>query len=95
MLAVVGVSPKTTRRTNAYKALAATALGTVLAVPVGYLPYAVFVAAENDGLPLVFPWRVVALLVVAVPILAALFTGVGSAAALRIRPVRVSKMAFD
>jgi putative ABC transport system permease protein len=95
VLAVVGASPKTTRRTNAYKALVATALGTTLAVPVGYSPYAVFVAAEKTGLPLVFPWRVVSLLVIAVPVLAALATGAGSATALRLRPVRVSKMAFD
>jgi len=55
----------------------------------------VFTAVSSDDLPLVFPWRVVLLLLVAVPVVAAAVTTVGSGIVLRLRPVRVSTMAFD
>ena len=93
---MVGASPATTRRTNGYKALLLTAMGTILAVPVGYLPYVVFIGADTSShLPLVFPWAIVAVLVVGVPLVAGLVTTAASATALHFRPVRVSKMAFD
>jgi hypothetical protein len=94
-LAVVGASPATSRRTSGYKAALLTVMGTLLAVPVGFLPVAVFIGANEVDVPLVFPWRVVALLVVALPIVAGIVTVGGSAIALRFRPVRVSTMAFD
>lgn len=83
------------RRTSGRKALLLTVLGAALAVPVGFLPASVFTAASDADLPLVFPWRVVLLVVVAVPAVAATVTTVCSGLALRLRPVRVSTMAFD
>lgn len=95
VLTIVGASPAAMRATSGRKAALLAALGAVLAVPVGFLPVVVFVAAETDSLPLVFPWRVVALLLFVVPVVAGVVTTLGSAAALRLRPVRVSTMAFD
>ena len=95
VLVAVGAPPATMRRASGHKALLLTVLGAVLAVPVGFLPVAVFIAASDSGLPLVFPWRVVLLLLVAVPLSAAILTTAGSGLALRLRPVRVSTMAFD
>jgi hypothetical protein len=96
VLAVVGASPATTRRTNGYKAALVTLLGTALAIPVGFLPVVVFVVTHHHHeLPLVFPWRLAAALVIGVPVIAGLVTTAGSALALWARPVRVSKMAFD
>lgn len=95
VLAVVGAPPSTMRRASGGKALLLTFLGAVLAVPVGFLPVAVFTAADPTDLPLVFPWRTVVLLVVGVPLVAALVTTLFSGLALRLRPVRVSTMAFD
>ncbi|HVF74118.1 MAG TPA: FtsX-like permease family protein [Acidimicrobiales bacterium] len=95
VLTVVGAPPKTMWGTSGRKAVFLTALGGVLAVPVGFLPVVVFNLASNPTPPLVFPWRVVLLLLVAVPALAGLATTMGSAVALRMRPVRISTMAFD
>ena len=95
VLIIVGAPPPTMRRTSGHKALLLTLLGSALAVPVGFLPVSVFTAASTNGLPLVFPWRVVLLLVLAVPILAAAATTAFSGLVLRLRPVRASTMAFD
>ncbi|MBA2496608.1 MAG: hypothetical protein H0V33_05840 [Acidimicrobiia bacterium] len=95
VLVVAGAAPSTMRRTSGRKALLLSGLGAALAVPVGFLPVAVFTAVSSDDLPLVFPWRVVLLLLVAVPVVAAAVTTVGSGIVLRLRPVRVSTMAFD
>ena len=83
------------REANGYKALLLTVMGAVLAVPVGFLPVAVFNLADNKNQPLVFPWFVVLLLVVALPIVAGIVTTVTSGIALRLRPVRISTMAYD
>jgi putative ABC transport system permease protein len=95
VLTVLGASPATMRSTSGRKAALLAVLGGALAVPVGFLPVVVFTVADEGGLPLVFPWRVVLLLVVAVPLVAAGVTTAGSALALRMRPVRISTMAFD
>ncbi len=95
VLAVVGAPPPTMRRVSGAKAGLLTVLGAALAIPVGFLPVAVFVSAIESNLPLVFPWRIAALLLVAVPILAAVTTTWFSGLALRLRPVRISTMAFD
>lgn len=58
-------------------------------------PHGHVTAASGNDLPLVFPWRVVLLLVAAVPIVAALATTAFSGIALRLRPVRISTMDFD
>lgn len=70
-------------------------MGAVLAVPVGFLPVAVFNMADARNEPLVFPWLVVTLLVVALPIVAGAVTTAASGVALRLRPVRISTMAYD
>jgi putative ABC transport system permease protein len=95
VLTVAGASPRTMWETSGRKAVFLTALGGVLAVPVGFLPVVVFNLASNPTPPLVFPWRVVLLLVIVIPVLAGLATTMGSAMALRVRPVRISTMAFD
>jgi putative ABC transport system permease protein len=95
VLTVVGAPPRTLWETSGRKAVLLTALGGALAVPVGFLPVVVLVLASDPTPPLVFPWRIVALLLVAVPLLAGLVTTTGSALALRVRPMRISTMAFD
>jgi cell division protein FtsX len=95
VLVVVGAPPSAMRRASGYKALLLTLLGATLAIPVGFLPVTVFTAASSDDLPLVFPWRVVLLLLLAVPLLAGSVTTACSRLALRLRPVRVSTMSFD
>jgi hypothetical protein len=83
------------RRASGRKALLLSFLGAVLAVPVGFLPVSVFTSVSNDNLPLVFPWRVVGLLVVAVPLVTYAAATLSSGVALRLRPVHVSTMSFD
>ena len=95
LLDVVGASPRAIRSTSGLKAVVVTALGTALALPVGLLPVLVFTSAGSAELPFVIPWRVIALLVVAVPLLAGLITTSTSALGLQLRPVRASTMAFD
>lgn len=95
VLTVVGASPRTIRRTSGVKAVVVSAFGTALAVPVGLLPVLVFTSVETANLPFVFPWRVVTLLLLAVPLTAGLATTSASALALRLRPVRTSTMAFE
>lgn len=94
-LAVVGASPAALRRTSARKAALLTGLGAALAVPVGFLPVVVFTRADPGKLELIFPWRIVGLLAVAVPLVAYAVTTVGSALALRLRPVRISTMTLE
>ncbi len=95
VLVVIGAPPPTMRHTSGHKAFLLTLFGAALAVPVGFLPVSVFTAASENDLPLVVPWRVVLLLVAAVPVVAALATTAFSGIALRLRPVRISTMAFD
>lgn len=95
VLTVVGAPPRTMWGVSGRKAALLTVLGGALAVPVGFLPVVVLVLAEDPTPPLVFPWRTVLLLLLAVPVVAGVVTTVGSALALRARPVRVSTMAFD
>ena len=95
VLTVVGAPPRTMWATSGRKAVFLTALGGALAVPVGFLPVVVFNLASNPTPPLVFPWRVVLLLLIVIPAVAGLVTTAGSAVALRMRPVRISTMAFD
>ncbi len=95
VLVVIGAPPPTMRHTSGRKAFLLTLLGAALAVPVGFLPVSVFTAASEHDAPLVFPWRVVLLLVAAVPIVSALATTAFSGITLRLRPVRISTMASD
>lgn len=95
VLTVVGASPAALRGTSGRKAALLAGLGAVLAVPVGFVPAAVLLVADRGDQPIVFPWRVVGLLILVIPVLAGLVTTGGSALALRLRPVRISTMAFD
>ena len=95
VLTVVGAAPVAMRASNGYKALLVTVMGAVLAVPVGFLPVAVFNMADDKNEPLVFPWLVVTLLIVALPLVAGAVTTAASGIALRLRPVRISTMAYD
>lgn len=95
VLTVVGAPPKTMWGASGRKAVLLTALGSALAVPVGFLPVVVVTLASHPTPPLVFPWRITALLLIAVPLVAGLATGAASAVGLRVRPVRISTMAFD
>lgn len=95
VLTVVGAPPGATARTNGYKALIQTLMGGLLAIPIGFLPVAVYVHASPGVIPRVFPWRLVTLLVLAVPLVAGLIVALSSAVALRARPVRISTMAYD
>jgi putative ABC transport system permease protein len=94
-LTVVGAGTKVLRRTSARKALLVTVLGALLGLPVGLVPVLVLSRVLPDPMPFVMPWTVAGLLVVAVPVAAAAITSVASAVAMRVRPVRVSTMAFD
>src|SRR4029079_3453860 len=95
VLTVVGAAPRALSRSSGYKAALLTVMGAALAIPLGLLPVAVFYAASADEIQLVPPYAVIALMVFAVPLAAGLVTGVGSAVALRVRPVRISTMAYD
>jgi hypothetical protein len=70
-------------------------MGALLAIPVGLLPVAVFYAASTDHIRLMLPYTVIGLVVIAVPVAAGLITALASTVALRVRPVRISTMAFD
>lgn len=94
VLTIVGAAPRAMSRTSGYKAVILTVMGALLAIPIGFLPVAIFVHASPDVIPLVFPWRLVALLVLAVPVVGGLIVTASSAAALRLRPVRISTMAY-
>jgi putative ABC transport system permease protein len=99
VLATVGARPRSLRRLAATKAGVLAVTGTVLGVPVGFVPVWVVVRAATaeriSSVEVVFPWWLVVLLTVAVPLVAAAATFLASAASLRLRPVRASTLAFD
>lgn len=47
---------------------------------------------DGEGIPSVFPWRTVMLLVVAMPLLAGALTSMASRLGLRLRPVQMSSV---
>jgi putative ABC transport system permease protein len=91
VLAALGAPPRTLRRTNGAKALLLTLVAAVTAVPLGLGPVAVVARLGEDGLPFVVPWRTIALVVLAVPLLAAAVT----TAATRARHWQVSTATFE
>jgi putative ABC transport system permease protein len=95
VLAALGAAPRTLRRTSGTKAFLLTVLGGAIALPVGLLPVAVVGRLGDSDSTVVFPWTTVALLLVAVPVVAALVTSTATRAALRFRPVRVSTATFE
>jgi hypothetical protein len=99
VLTIAGAGPRTMARAAGSRAWMLSLLGAGLAVPVGFLPVVVFTLAYDSEfpieLPLVFPIRTVLLLALAVPLVAAVVAWAVSAAALRLRPVRVSTATFE
>jgi putative ABC transport system permease protein len=94
VLAALGAAPRTLRRTNGTKAFLLTLLGGAIALPVGLLPVAVSRQLGGDSTVIV-PWTTIALLLVAVPVVAALVTSTATRAALRFRPIQVSTATFE
>lgn len=99
VLAAIGARPRTLARLAAAKAAVLSSVGTVVGVPLGFVPTFVVVRAAEigayDPMDVVFPWVQVALLVIAVPVVATAATLVASGIGLRTRPVQASSMAFD
>ena len=104
ILTIAGAPPGTLARSAGARAWLLAVIGTSMAVPVGFLPVVVFATAQaqdqsggnfDDTFPLVFPTRTVLLLVLAVPIIVAVVSFTSSAAAQRLRPVRVSTATFE
>jgi putative ABC transport system permease protein len=95
LLVVAGAGPRTISRMSARKAVLVTVGATLLAVPAGLVPLWVTMRSVDELHFFAFPWRTVLVLVVVVPVVAGLVTRLGSAVALRVRPVRLSTMATD
>jgi putative ABC transport system permease protein len=95
VLTVAGVAPRTLAASAGAKAWLLAGIGVAMAVPVGLLPVAVFVAADDGSTRFVVPWRAVAVLGLALPAIVAAVALAASATAQRLRPVRVSTAVFD
>jgi putative ABC transport system permease protein len=92
-LVAVGASPRTLAALAASKAWILAVVGTLLAVPLGYgTLYAVNRAVDNVT---VFPWLFAAAAVVALPLVIAAVTWLGSTLGQRARPVRSSRASLD
>jgi hypothetical protein len=94
-LTLAGAPPRVLARTAGAKAGLLAVLGGLLAVPIGFLPVVVFSLVDETGLPVRLPWTTIGALVAAVPVVAGLIAWTTSGAASRLRPPRISAMAFD
>lgn len=99
VLAAVGARPRSLRRLAGAKAAVLSSTGTLIGIPLGFIPVLVVTRAASvdrfDAITPVFPWMQVGLLVVVVPVIATLVTIGASGIALKVRPVTASTMAFD
>jgi hypothetical protein len=95
VLTVTGVAPRMLARAAAARAWLLAVIGAAMAVPVGLLPVAVLVVADDGVTRFVVPWRAIGLLAVALPVIAAAVALAASATAQRLRPVRVSTAVFE
>jgi putative ABC transport system permease protein len=95
VLTIAGSPPRTLARTAGVKALLLSAIGGVMAVPIGFLPVIVFSIASDSSVPIRMPWPTVVLLVAAVPLVAFITARGASGAAQWLRPVRVSTATFE
>jgi putative ABC transport system permease protein len=95
VLTVTGVAPRMLARAAAARAWLLAVIGAAMAVPIGLLPVAVLVAADDGAMQLVVPWRAIGLLAFALPAIAAAVALAASATAQRLRPVRVSTAVFE
>ncbi len=89
-LSVVGATPATMRRQTATGAAALALTGIVLGIPTGFIPTAVLWRATDGNDWPSFPWAVSAILVVAVPLVAAVATWLASAVSQRLRTVSIT-----
>ena len=81
------------RSMAAAQAVVLTMTGVLLAGPFGLLP--TFAVMRASGTTIEVPWPAIGFLVVAVPPLAGGIAWLVSAIAQRVRPVRISNLAFD
>lgn len=89
-LSVVGATPATMRRQTATGAAALALTGIALGIPTGFVPtWVLWRAVDGRDWPS-FPWAVSAILVIAVPLVAAAATWLASAVSQRLRPVTIS-----
>ncbi len=95
VLVAVGAKPASMRRLAGARAWWMSVLGGALAVPVGFVPTWVVIANQQNHDPIRFPWLAAGLLVLAVPLVAAVVAWTGSAIAQRIRPTTMSTLAVD
>jgi ABC-type antimicrobial peptide transport system permease subunit len=95
VLTVAGASPGTLARAAGARAWLLAGIGAAMALPVGLLPVAVFVLADDGRMQFVVPWRAIGLLAVALPAIVAVVALATSATAQWLRPVRVSTAVFD
>ena len=89
-LAIVGATPATMRRQAATNAAVFALVGVALGVPTGFLPTTVLWQAINVRGWMPFPWVVVAILAIGVPLVVAAATWLGSAITQRLRPVTIA-----
>lgn len=73
LLASLGASPRTGRRTSAVIAALLAIVGAALAVVIGYVPLAPMISSRVDGFPFVVPWTTLVTLLLGLPVIAAGF----------------------
>ena len=89
-LAIVGATPATMRRQAATNAAVFALVGVALGVPTGFLPTTVLWQAINVRGWMPFPWVVVSILAVGVPLTVAGAAWLVSGIAQRLRPVTIT-----
>ncbi|MBN2624803.1 MAG: hypothetical protein JXA83_15600, partial [Acidimicrobiales bacterium] len=95
VLSVAGAAPGTLARGAGARAWLLAVTGAAMAVPAGLLPVAVFVAAGDGTTRFVVPWPTVGVLLVALPLVAAVVALATSTFAQHARPVRISTAMFE
>jgi putative ABC transport system permease protein len=78
ILVAVGAGPGTRRRLAASGGFLVAAVAALLAVPTGFAPVAINLVSQRIGNIVVVPWTTIALVVVGVPVVAAVLAGAGS-----------------
>jgi hypothetical protein len=69
-LVALGAAPSVRRRVRAWEGTLLSAMGVVLAIPIGFLPSLVVRSVRYAHNPIVFPWITVGILLIIVPALA-------------------------
>ncbi len=94
MLVAVGAKPVTMGRMAGVKAVVLTGTGGVLAVPTGLIP-AWAVMREVTTMTFSVPWALLAVLLLALPLVVGVAAWLTSTIAQRVRPVTMSNLAVD